>query len=138
MQACANSCYRAKYSLAVTNKLTDYFGSNLTDGYDINCSFAMTLFNTIVDPRALLSNHASLVGVFHGHAYHQSCQLKNLAMYIDGLGLEDLKTCECMFSKSNALAATTWHASIFHQQQVISLYFMHNNEYEIYAKLYMS
>ena len=100
--------------MAVTNKLTDYFGSNLTDGYDINCSFTTTLFNSIIDPHTLLSNHASLVGVFHGHAYHQSCQLKNLAMYIDGLGLEDLETCECTFSKLNMLAVTTRHASIFH------------------------
>ena len=113
MQACADSCYRAKYPLAVANKLIDCFGSNLAAGYNINCSFATTLFNSIVGPRALLSNHASLVGAFHGHTHRRLCQLENLATYIDGLGLEDLKTCERTFSKSNALAATTQHASIF-------------------------
>ena len=62
-------------------------------------------------PLALLS---SLVGVFHGHAHCQLCQLENLATYINGLGLEDLETCERTFSKSNALATMTRHASMFH------------------------
>ena len=117
------------------NKLIDCFSSNLAARYDINYSFVMTLFNSTVGPHALLSNHASLVGAFHGHAHHCLCQLENLATYVDGLRLEDLETCERTFSKSNALAMTTQHSSIFHQQQAISLYFMHNNEYEIYSNL---
>ena len=129
------SCYKAKYPLAVVNKLIDCFRSNLAGGYDINCSFAMTLFNITIGPCALLSNPASLVEVFHRHAHRQLCQLKNLAMYIDGLGLEDLETCEHTFSKSNALAATTRHASVFHWQQAISMYFAHNDEHEGYSNL---
>ena len=129
MQACADSCYRAKYPLAVTNKLIDCFRSNLAAGYDINCSFTTTLFNSIVGPRTLLSNHALLIGAFHGHVHRRLCQLKNLATYIDGLGLDDLETCECTFSKSNTLAATTRHASLFHRQQVISLYIFHAQQW---------
>ncbi|KAJ7703810.1 hypothetical protein B0H14DRAFT_2647720 [Mycena olivaceomarginata] len=45
-----------------------------------------------------------LVGTFHGHAHNRSCQLKHLATYVLGLGLEDLETCERFFSKSNGLA----------------------------------
>ena len=129
------SCYRAKYPLAVVNKLIDCFGSNLAAGYDINCSFAMTLFNSTVGPCALLSNHTSLVGAFHGHAHCRLCQLKNLATYIYGLGLEDLETCERTFSKSNMLAAMTRHASVFHRQQAILMYFAHNDEHEVYSNL---
>lgn len=38
------------------------------------------------------------------------------------MGLEDLEGCERFFSKSNALAASTRHASAFHRQQNIVEY----------------
>ena len=111
---CTNSHHRAKYPLAIVNKLINCFGSNLAAGYDINCSFATTLFNSTIGPHTLLTNHASLVGALHRHAHCRVCQLENLVTYIDGLGLEDLETYEHMFSKSNVLATTTRHTSIFH------------------------
>ena len=43
-------------------------------------------------------------------------------MYINGLGLEVLKTCKRTFSKLNTLATMTQYASVFHSQQVISMY----------------
>ena len=101
--------------------------------YNINCSFATTLFNSTIGPCALLSNHTSLAGAFHGHAHCQLCQLENLAMYINGLGLEVLKTCERTFSKLNTLATMTQYASVFHSQQAISMYFAHNDEHKVYS-----
>ena len=56
-------------------------------------------------------------------------------MYIQGLGLEDLETCEQIFSKSNALASATRYMSIFHHQQAILTYFEYNNDLEVYANL---
>ncbi|KAG1777172.1 hypothetical protein EV702DRAFT_1045562 [Suillus placidus] len=42
------------------------------------------------------------------------------------LGLEDLETCE---------PSTLRYASVFHCQQLIAMYFEHNNEYEVYPSL---
>ena len=42
------------------------------------------------------------------------------------MGLEDLEGCERAFSKSNALAALLWYASVFHWMQAIATYFEHN------------
>ncbi|KAI6113200.1 hypothetical protein EV401DRAFT_2058780 [Pisolithus croceorrhizus] len=56
-------------------------------------------------------------------------------LYVEGLGLEDLETCERTFSKSNTLASTLPYATAFHQQQAINTYFKHNNIFEIYANL---
>ncbi|KAI6045471.1 hypothetical protein EDC04DRAFT_2865357 [Pisolithus marmoratus] len=58
-----------------------------------------------------------------------------ISKLLEGLGLEDLKTCECTFSKSNVLASTIQYASAFHQKQSILGYFKHNNDYEVYANL---
>lgn len=126
---------RAKYPLAIVSKLINAFGADLGGGYDIGCSFETTLRNSSVGPSARLSNHTCLVGAFHGHAHRRVCQLDHLATYVKGLGLEDLETCERTFSKSNALAATTRYASIFHRQQAISSYFSHADDYEVYANL---
>ncbi|KAI6139895.1 hypothetical protein EDD17DRAFT_1782462 [Pisolithus thermaeus] len=110
---------RAKYPLAVVSKLMATFSDGLGGGYDIRCT---TL-------------HTCLVGAFHGHAHCRLCQLSHLTSYVEGLGLEDLETCECMFSKSNALASTLRYATAFHRQQAINAYFEHNDIFEIYANL---
>ncbi|KAF8188532.1 hypothetical protein K438DRAFT_1463105, partial [Mycena galopus ATCC 62051] len=55
-----------------------------------------------------------LVGAFHGHAHSHRCQLKYLATYVEGMGIEDLEGCECFFSKSNGLSRSVRYASVFH------------------------
>ncbi|KAG2336954.1 hypothetical protein BDR05DRAFT_896009, partial [Suillus weaverae] len=125
----------AKYLLAVVSKLLDTFGSDLGGGYDIRCQFKMTLANSLLGSHARSLNYTSVIGAFHGHAHKQLCQLNHLAMYVPGLGLEDLETCKHTFSKSNALASTMHYASIFHRQQDITCYFKHNDDYEVYANL---
>ncbi|KAG2100521.1 hypothetical protein BD769DRAFT_1631075 [Suillus cothurnatus] len=116
---------QAKYPLAVVAKLLDAFGANLGGGYDIGCQFKTTLDNSILGPQAHSLHHSCLIGAFHGHAHRRLCQLDHLEMYVKGLGLEDLETCECMFSKSNALALMLHYAT----------YFQHNNDFEIYPNL---
>ncbi|KAH7923679.1 hypothetical protein BV22DRAFT_1105986 [Leucogyrophana mollusca] len=126
---------RAKYPLAVVSKLLDAFGEDLGGGYDIGCKFKTTLSKSSLGPRARALNHTSLVPAFHGHAHRRLCQLLFLAIYVLGLGLEDLEGCERTFSKSNALASAVRYASIFHRRQAIALYFEHNDDYEIYQNL---
>jgi ornithine cyclodeaminase/alanine dehydrogenase-like protein (mu-crystallin family) len=81
------------------------------------------------------NNFQALVGCFHGHAHCRRCQLRILAAYVKGLGLEDLEGCEHFFSKSNALALTTRYASAFHRQQAITTYLRHADSADAYQGL---
>ncbi|KAI6014150.1 hypothetical protein BKA83DRAFT_4473883 [Pisolithus microcarpus] len=125
----------AKYPLAVVSKLMTAFGDGLGGGYDIGCRFQTTIARSTLGPQAQVLNHTCLVGAFHGHAHRRLCQLSHLALYVEGLGLEDLETCERTFSKSNALASTVRYATAFHRQQAINAYFEHNDHFEVYANL---
>ncbi|KAI5989918.1 hypothetical protein EDD15DRAFT_2170976 [Pisolithus albus] len=126
---------QAKYPLAVVSKLLDVFGDNLAGGYDIGCKFGATLNCSVVGPRAQALNYTSLVPAFHGYAHRRLCQLRFLARYVDGLGLEDLEGCERTFSKTNGLASAVRYASAFHRCQAIAGYVAHNDEYEVYQNL---
>ncbi|KAI6126083.1 hypothetical protein EDD16DRAFT_1690754 [Pisolithus croceorrhizus] len=59
-----------------------------------------------------------------GHAHHHLCQLSHLTLYVEGLGLEDLETCEHTFSKSNALTSTA--LAIIHDGKTILLNLKHD------------
>ncbi|KAJ7022500.1 hypothetical protein C8F04DRAFT_1194493 [Mycena alexandri] len=100
----------SKYPLAMSAELMESFGRNIGAGYDISCGFSTTLWKSLLGPRALLQNFSCLVGAFHGHAHNRLCQLKFLATYVRGLGLEDLEGCERLFSKSNANAGSVRYA----------------------------
>ncbi|KAI5999676.1 hypothetical protein EDD15DRAFT_2160411 [Pisolithus albus] len=126
---------QAKYPLAVVSKLLDMFGDNLAGGYDIGCKFGATLNRSVVGPRAQALNYTSLVPAFHGYAHRRLCQLRFLARYVDGLGLEDLEGCERTFSKTNGLASAVRYASAFHRCQAIAGYVAHNDEYKVYQNL---
>ncbi|KIK13517.1 hypothetical protein PISMIDRAFT_60162, partial [Pisolithus microcarpus 441] len=126
---------RAKYPLAVVSKLLDIFGNNLAGGYDIGCKFMTTLSRSTVGPRAQALNYTSLVLAFHGYAHRRLCQLRFLARYVDGLGLEDLEGCERTFSKTNGLASAVRYASSFHRCQAIAGYVAHNDEHDVYQNL---
>jgi hypothetical protein len=60
---------RAKYPLAMEEKMLDVFGRDLGGGFDIECRFETTLDNSPLGPHARKLNHTSLVGSFHGHAH---------------------------------------------------------------------
>ncbi|KAJ6563273.1 hypothetical protein DFH09DRAFT_920315 [Mycena vulgaris] len=125
----------AKYGLAISNALMDAFGADLGSGYNIGCGFDTTIKNSPLGPKAKDLNFKMLVGAFHGHAHHQMCQLRYLATYVLGLGVEDLEGCERFFSKSNALSRSVRCASVFHRKQTIATYLAHTDNFETYPNL---
>ncbi|KIO10568.1 hypothetical protein M404DRAFT_21476 [Pisolithus tinctorius Marx 270] len=125
----------AKYPIAIVSRLMKVFGADLGGGYDIGCQFSTTLAKSVIGKDVEQNRHTCLVPAFHGHAHRRLCQLSHLTVYTEGLGLEDLETCERTFSKSNALASSLCYASAFHRQQAINAYFSHNDAYEVYASI---
>ncbi|KAG1724504.1 uncharacterized protein EDB91DRAFT_1239971 [Suillus paluster] len=90
----------AKYALATTSKILNVYGSNGATGYDIGCSYSKTVAASSISLKASANHHRFL-----------------------GLGIEDLETCERIFSGSNAVAPIIRHASYFHWLQFIELHF---------------
>ncbi|KAF8163878.1 hypothetical protein K438DRAFT_1618050 [Mycena galopus ATCC 62051] len=125
----------AKYPLAIENTLMDAFGKDIDFGYDIGCGHAKTLKNSPLGPKAKEHNFRMLVGAFHGHAHNCRCQLKYLATYVEGMGIEDLEGCERLFSKSNGLSRSVRYASVFHRKQTIRVYLAHVDTFDTYANL---
>ncbi len=115
--------------------MLDVFGADLGLGYDIGCGFCETLNNGPLGAMARKNNHQCLVGAFHGHAHNRLCQSRFLTTYVEGLGTEDLETCERFFSRSNALAGSTQHASKFHRRQAIAEFAMYNDKFETFQNL---
>ncbi|KAG2108835.1 hypothetical protein BD769DRAFT_1630507 [Suillus cothurnatus] len=113
----------AKYALATANKLMDVYGSDGVTGYDIGCSFTKTAAASSIAMKVKNHNHRFVVNSFHGHAHNRRCQLQFHTLYQQGLGIEDLETCERVFSGSNAVAPVIRHASYFHWLQFIDLHF---------------
>ena len=111
-----NTSPRAKYPLAVVNKLIKVLGPNQLSGYDIGCRFAeMAASGTLTGPVVSEAHHGFICGSFHGHAHCRLCQLDWHPLYREGCGLEDFEGCEKCFYESNALAKKTRQASKFHQ-----------------------
>ncbi|KAJ7803507.1 hypothetical protein B0H14DRAFT_3091958 [Mycena olivaceomarginata] len=125
----------AKYPLAVVEELLDAFGMKLGVGYDIGCHFGATVASSELGNEAREKQLKCLVGSFHGHAHNRLCQLRFLATYVKGMGLEDLEGCERFFSRSNGLAKSCRYASRFHRQQEITTYAKHFDSFEMYANL---
>ncbi|KAJ6456048.1 hypothetical protein C8R45DRAFT_1056474 [Mycena sanguinolenta] len=112
-----------KYGFAVVDHLIKVLGE-ITSGYDVGCN-----------KLAADNNYVSLVGAFHGPGHGRMCQTENLATYVKGVGTEALEGCEPYFSKSNALASTTRHATRFHRLQAIVNYMKHTDVFETYHAL---
>lgn len=134
-ELCLTSQFRAKYPLAIVNALLDAFGIDQGLGYDIGCGHGTTINNSPLGAKARAAHFRMLVGAFHGHAHNRRCQLKFLATYVEGLGLEDLEGCERMFSKTNALARSVRYASAFHRKQSIRTYLVHLDTFDTYGNL---
>ncbi|KAG2120417.1 uncharacterized protein F5147DRAFT_785148 [Suillus discolor] len=113
----------AKYALATTNKILDVYGPHSATGYDIGCSYSTTVARSSISAKAASLQHRFLVNSFHGHAHNRRCQLEFHPLYQKGLGLEDLETCERIFSASNAVSPVIRHAAYFHWLQFIDLHF---------------
>lgn len=124
----------AKYSLAAANDIIDTYGDDQGSGYDIGCRAGVTLANSSIGAKARQHRFAFLVNAFHGHAHNRLCQLRHHPLYQKGVGLEDLETCERVFSGSNAVARLIRHASYFHWLQFLDLHFQQWDE-DKYAEL---
>ncbi|KAJ7825756.1 hypothetical protein B0H14DRAFT_2596350 [Mycena olivaceomarginata] len=109
--------------------------NNTHTAFRAKYGLAITMRESPPGPLAEALNLKMLVGTSHGHAHNRSCQLKHLATYVLGLGLEDLETCEKFFSKSNRLARAVQYASVFHRRQAIAMYLAHMDTFETYANL---
>ncbi|KAJ7586827.1 hypothetical protein C8J56DRAFT_1004574 [Mycena floridula] len=123
-----NSGELMKYAISILNR---FFGG----GYDIGCSFDITLHQSRLGPKAREELYTSLIGLFHGYSHNRLCQLLRLVLYLEGMGLEDFEVCERYFSGSNALATAIRHASIFHRRQSIAEYTRHHDSFHTYANL---
>ncbi|KAF8144514.1 hypothetical protein K438DRAFT_1910939 [Mycena galopus ATCC 62051] len=125
----------AKYGLSVINHLIRVLGE-VGMGHDIGCKTAvMVKTHPRLSQLASDNKFRSLVGSFHGHGHNRLCQVSNLATYVEGMGLEDCEGCESFFSKSNALASTTWYSTVFHRQQLIVTYLKHADDCDVYQGL---
>ncbi|KAG2068778.1 hypothetical protein BDR04DRAFT_1129090 [Suillus decipiens] len=94
-----------KYLIASMKKLMDVFGRNILYGYDIKCTFEKIIqWSSLADNAKCLSLQG-VVPAFHGHAHNCLCQVEHHLKYKVSAGKEDFKTCEWVFSESNALAA---------------------------------
>ena len=114
---------RAKYPLATTNRIMDKLGDDQAVGHDIACSFTATIGNSSIGGKARTTRLDLAVNAFHGHAHNRLCQLRYHPLFRKVLGLEDLETCERIFSGSNPLARTIRFSSHFHWLQFIDLHF---------------
>ncbi|KAF8158816.1 hypothetical protein K438DRAFT_1910014 [Mycena galopus ATCC 62051] len=124
-----------KYGFAVVQHLIKVLGE-IASGYDVGCKFgAQVKAHPVLSKLAANNNYVSLVGAFHGLGHGRFCQVENLVTYVEGVGTEALEGCETYFSKSNALASTTRHATRFHRQQAITTYMKHTDAFETYHGL---
>ncbi|KAF7288422.1 hypothetical protein HMN09_01394700 [Mycena chlorophos] len=125
----------AKYGLAATNHLLSVLGK-FRLGYDIGCKFEEWVYtHPLVAPLAHKYGFEAIVGAFHGTGHRRLCQILNMPIYKEGHGLEPSENAENIFSKSNALAGTTRHASTFHRQQDIVEYFAHADNFDALANI---
>jgi Kyakuja-Dileera-Zisupton transposase len=108
----------------MVSHMLEVFGTNVGIGYDIGCSFKKTVEGS---SRSLASSANErgmrfVVPSFHGYAHNRICQLSHHLLYVSSFGLEDVETCECVFSAFNGLAPITHCASAFHRHQAIDLF----------------
>ncbi|KAG2028904.1 hypothetical protein BDR03DRAFT_929693 [Suillus americanus] len=113
----------AKYGLATVNRLLDVCGADQAIGHDIACSSRKTIATSSIGVKAAGLNLQVVVNAFHGFSHDRRCQLQNHPLYLNGLGLEDLETCERIFASSNSAAILIRHASYFHWMQFLDLHF---------------
>lgn len=79
--------------------------------------------NSSLEAKMVALSLRGVILAFHGHAHNRSCQVHWHLMYMEGVGLEDFKECECTFHKSNELASITQLAASFHCHQQIDEHF---------------
>ena len=114
---------RAKYGLATLDRILTVFEDDQGVGCDIACAFTATVRDSSIGERACRHRLWLALNAFHGYAHGRTCMLKCHPLYLLGFGLEDLETCERVFSASNSVARLVRHTSHFHYLQFIDLHF---------------
>lgn len=109
--------------IATVNKLLEVLKNDQGIGYDIGCSATATVAASSIGEKADIHRLTLAVNAFHGHAHNRMCQLRFHPLYLKGYGIEDLETCERVFSGSNSTARLIRHASYFHWLQFLDLHF---------------
>ncbi|KAG1772889.1 hypothetical protein EV702DRAFT_1201363 [Suillus placidus] len=113
----------AKYGLAAINRMLDVCGKDQGLGHDIGCTSRKTIASSSIGAKAQEHNLIIAVNAFHGCAHNRCCQLAHHPLYLEGFGIEDLETCERIFSSSNGACGLIRHASYFHWVQYLDLHF---------------
>jgi hypothetical protein len=111
----------AKYGLATIHEILEVFGLDQAIGYDIGCVHKVTVADSSISGMAQDLRLQVAVDAFHGHAHNRLCQLSNHPLFLEGFGLEDLATCERIFSGTNPATRLIRHASYFHWLQFLDL-----------------
>ncbi|KAI0753042.1 hypothetical protein C8Q80DRAFT_1342386 [Daedaleopsis nitida] len=113
----------AKFPLAITSQLIEVIQTSIMLGFDIGCTFKITLKNSSLGTAFEALGGRVCVNAFHGYSHSYPCQLHNHPNVIPGMGLEDLETLERVFSASNQLASVTRYASAYRRSLLIHTYF---------------
>ncbi|KAI0059807.1 hypothetical protein BV25DRAFT_1808428 [Artomyces pyxidatus] len=124
----------AKYAFAVIDEVIKKCGDDQCIGYDIGCSMDGTVQSSSLQHVARERRLTLLVNAFHGYAHNRLCQVQYHPLYASGLGIEDLETCERVFSSLGAAARLIRHASYFHWKQFIHMHLLQWDE-DRYAEL---
>lgn len=117
--------YRAKLPLAIVDRILTVIAKRILLGFDIGCTFKITLANSSLGPAFQTLGCRVCVNAFHGYSHNYQCQLQNHPNVIPAMGLEDLETMERVFSASNHLAPVTRYASAYRRRALIDMFFCH-------------
>jgi len=98
------------------------FGVRWLLGYDIGCTFGVTIENSSLGREFKEKQCRTCVNAFHGYAHNAFCQQTHHPLNILGMGLEDLETLERLFSASNQLASITRYMSPYRRRVFIDLF----------------
>ncbi|KAG9313666.1 hypothetical protein JVU11DRAFT_6009 [Chiua virens] len=116
-----------KYLLATISRLMDIFPDNFLYSDNIHCAFIKFLLCCSLRPTICTRGIYGVVLSFHGHAHNCLCQVQHHPKYKVSAGKEDFKTCEQVFSVSNAVTSQICNAINFHQHQVLEEHFKFAN-----------
>ncbi len=97
-------------------------GPDQAFGYDVACSLEGTVATTSLANAVKEANWFFCVNVMHGYTHEYLCRLVKHPLVVDGMGLEDLKTMERLFSQSNVLAAGTRFMGACRRRVFINLF----------------
>lgn len=119
------------------NILLEKYGPCQACGYDIGCSMDGTCQRSKLGDAAAKRKLMLLVNAFHGYQHNRLCQCDYHPLYREGIGMEDMETCERLFSVLNSVARCIRTASRYHWLQAIHLRIKQLNE-DRYEALGMS